>query len=113
MSAESRSEVREKEFVIQGPRSAVENPVLPPGSPTRAPEEKRRSLWWVWLVLLAAAGYGVYRWYPNLTAGQSQGKSGKGGGASAAATRAVPVVAVTSRHGDMPVYINGLGTVTA
>jgi len=70
-------------------------------------------LWWLWLVLLAAAGYGVYRWYPQLIPGQAPAKQGKSGDGSGAGGRAVPVVAVTVRRGEMPVYINGLGTVTA
>jgi multidrug efflux system membrane fusion protein len=113
MSAESRSEVREKASVAEAGRSVVESGVVPPDSSIHAQDRKRRSVWWVWLVLLAAAGYGGYRWYPNLISSQSQGKNSKSGGVSAAGARAIPVVAVTARHGDMPVYINGLGTVTA
>jgi multidrug efflux system membrane fusion protein len=63
-------------------------------------------------VLLAAAGYGAYRWYPQMTSGQATGKNGKSG-AIAAGGRPVPVVVAAARKGDMPVYINGLGTVTA
>jgi membrane fusion protein, multidrug efflux system len=62
-------------------------------------------------MVLAAAGYGVYRWLPSLTGGQSQGKSATGKGSGGA--RAVPIVAVKARRGAMPVYMNGLGTVTA
>ena len=43
---------------------------------------------------------------------QGQAKAAKGGSA-AAGRRAVPVVVAVARSGDMPVYINGLGTVTA
>lgn len=73
---------------------------------------KRRSFWWVWLILLAAAAYGVYRYLPSLTGGQSQAKSATGKG-SGGGGRAVPIVAVKARRGAMPVYMNGLGTVTA
>jgi len=99
MSVESRTEIHEKEY---------QSPKLPP-EPEEGP--KKRSFWWLWLIVLAAAGYGVYRWYPQLIPGQAPQatKKDKGG----AAGRPVPVIAVTVQRGAMPVYINGLGTVTA
>jgi membrane fusion protein, multidrug efflux system len=102
MSAEPSNEVRES-------RSVLEEPLIP----HRAIPEKRRSFWWVWLIVLAAVGYALYQWYPNLIGSQSQGKGGGTGKVSAVGARAVPIVAVKSRRGAMPVYINGLGTVTA
>ena len=51
----------------------------------------------------------AYLWYPRTAEGQS--KTGKGNDKGAG--RAVPVVAALSRQGDMPVYLNGLGNVTA
>jgi multidrug efflux system membrane fusion protein len=51
--------------------------------------------------------------YPRISQTAAQDKSkGKGKGGDAAG-RAVPVVAAMSRKGDMPVYLNGLGLVTA
>lgn len=117
MSLESKTDIREK--LGASPRSAatVEIPANPPGGSLRVSSEKRpekrRSFGWVWFVLLAAAGGAVYYYYPQLkqvTSGQTQAKKGKG---DAAAGRAVPVVVATARQGDMPVFINGLGTVTA
>src|ERR1700722_13689557 len=71
----------------------------------------KKSYWWVWVLLLCVAGGGAYLWYPRTTEGQTSagkdGKGDKGGG------RAVPVVASTSRKGDMPVYLPSLGSVTA
>jgi multidrug efflux system membrane fusion protein len=49
---------------------------------------------------------------PSVTPGQPQGK-GKGGKGGDGAGRPVPVVAAMARKGDMPVYLTGLGTVTA
>ena len=71
--------------------------------------KKRRV--WPWIVLLALAGGAVYL-YPRVTQTSTQQqdkgkKGGRGGGA------AVPVVATAARRGDMPVYLNGLGSVTA
>ncbi len=82
----------------------------PPTSPSPA-VRKKKSYGWVWVLLLCLAGAAAYRWYPRTTEGQTSagkdGKGDKGGG------RAVPVVASTSRRGDMPVYLPGLGSVTA
>ncbi len=111
MSIETRGEVREEASRSAVLPSGIESPVIP-GSSGHLPNESRRSLWWVWLVLLAAGGYGAYRWYPQIVTGQSTGKNGKSG-AIAAGGRPVPVVVVAAHKGDMPVYINGLGTVTA
>src|SRR5579862_9875419 len=81
-------------------------PATPPASP-----KKKKSYWWVWVLLLALVGGGAYLWYPRVAEGEGQttkkGKDDKGGG------RAVPVVASTARQGEMPVYLNGLGSVTA
>jgi multidrug efflux system membrane fusion protein len=63
--------------------------------------------------LLCLAGGAAYFYYPKLfpSTAEAQGPKGakddKGGG------HAVPVIAALSRQGDMPVYLNGLGSVTA
>lgn len=104
MSVESRTELREQPHPSPVPALRTSRQLSP-----EEPPAKRRSLWWLWLILLGAAGYGGYRYYPQFTsASQPQAKKGKGDGG-----RPVPVVAVPVRRGDMPVYINGLGTVTA
>jgi multidrug efflux system membrane fusion protein len=83
----------------------------PPPPPSTARPVQKKSYWWVWVLLLCLAGGAAYRWYPRTTEGQaSSGKDGKG---DKGAGRAVPVVASTSRRGDMPVYLQGLGSVTA
>jgi membrane fusion protein, multidrug efflux system len=113
MSTESSNQVRES---TKGFSPALEEPLRlgtkePPPMVHRS-ASKRRSYWWLWLMVLAAAGYGAYRYFPSLTGGQSQGK-GVAGKGSAGGARAVPIVAVKARRGAMPVYMNGLGTVTA
>jgi len=78
-----------------------------------APVHKSKSYWWVWLLVLCAAGAAAYFYYPRFTAAQGSGATKKGGKGGDAAGRGVPVVAATARKGDMPVYLNGLGSVTA
>lgn len=82
-----------------------------------APPTKSR--WWVWVVILAVVAAGV--WYfrgPRSTSeadgkttapgqGSGKGKGGFGGG------MVVPVVVATAQKGDFPVYLIGLGSVTA
>ncbi len=79
--------------------------------PPAAAPPRKKSHGWAWILLLCIAGGAAYFWYPKLAGtaeAQSQAKkSDKNGG------RAVPVVAETSRRGDMPVYLDGLGSVTA
>jgi membrane fusion protein, multidrug efflux system len=111
MNTEIRGEIREEAPGSQM-SSALERPVVPEPA-GQVPAGRERSLGWLWVVLLAVAGYGVYRWYPQFTKSQLELEKRKNGIVSAAGGRAVPVVVVTARSGDMPVYISGLGTVTA
>ncbi len=71
---------------------------------------KRRSFWWIWLLIALAAAYGIYRWY---TASQQKQQAAQKQQEAKAAGRAVPVVATAIRRGDIPVYLRGLGSVTA
>ncbi|HSU58890.1 MAG TPA: MdtA/MuxA family multidrug efflux RND transporter periplasmic adaptor subunit [Bryobacteraceae bacterium] len=68
-----------------------------------------KSHWWIWLLVFAAIGFGCYKLY------QFEG-SKKAAIASKKAMlkpRSIPVVAATAHQGNMPVYLQGLGTVTA
>jgi membrane fusion protein, multidrug efflux system len=78
--------------------------------PAMTPPRKRRKLTWLWVLLLAGAAYGTYRIYQNLQQTKQKAAAAQ---ARAMAPRAVPVAAVPSRSGDLPVYLRGLGTVTA
>src|SRR5215472_11241089 len=87
-----------------------------PGASTAKPS---KSPWW--LLTLVAAGIVLGVWYfrgsrnaseaANPAAPAAAGKSGKGG--AGMGSFVVPVVVATAQHGDLPVYFNGLGTVTA
>jgi len=80
-----------------------------------APPTKSR--WWFWVVILVVAGLGFWYFHgrstseadSNAAPGGGGGK-GRGGGYGA---MVVPVVVATAQKGDFPVYLEGLGTVTA
>jgi multidrug efflux system membrane fusion protein len=70
------------------------------------PEAKSR--WWMWLLVLVLLGGGYWLW-------KNSGKRETPVAEQAArpAAPAVPVVMVAAQQGDMPVYLTGLGSVTA
>jgi membrane fusion protein, multidrug efflux system len=71
----------------------------------------KKSRWWVWVIVLAGAGAGATYLFPRVTQATAKSDSKKGGKGDAG--RAVPVVAAVARKGDVPVYVHGLGSVTA
>ena len=76
-----------------------------------------RKHWWIWglVVVLAVAGI----WYSRSRGIQASNPGGApatnpgAGGAMGMADQPLPVMVATARKGDLPVYFNGLGTVTA
>ena len=79
--------------------------VVDPGPPRSAPRSwpQRR---WVWVSVLVLFALGLYRHHVSSQRAAST--------AAANAPRApVSVAAATARQGDMPVYLTGLGSVTA
>jgi multidrug efflux system membrane fusion protein len=76
-------------------------------------KEHKKGFWWLWVLLLCAAGVAGYSLFPRVTHGVTQDQLKKGGALSAAGPRAIPVVAVAARTGDLPVYLDGLGSVAA
>ncbi len=74
------------------------------------------SRWWIWLLVLVLAGAGL--WYIRSRSSQANSAAGGVGGAPMGAMGApgsfvVPVVVATATKGDLPVFFNGLGNVTA
>ena len=71
---------------------------------------------WIWVVViaLAAGGYWYYRSSHSKDAQNAAAPAGgaKGAGRGAAGSFSVPVVVTTTTKGDVPVYLNGLGSVT-
>jgi len=84
-------------------------------------EKPSKSLWWLWALIIVGIVGGV--WYfrgartpseaanPSAPATAGRGRGGAGG--AGMGSFSVPVVAAAAQHGDLPVYFNGLGTVTA
>ncbi len=68
-----------------------------------------KNYWWIWLIVFGLIAYGCFELYQseNTRKADMTAKKGMKG------PRSVPVVAATARTGDMPVYLDGLGTVTA
>ncbi len=69
-----------------------------------------KNYWWVWLLLFGLIAYGCYRLYEYENAKKDANASKKG---MAMRPRNIPVGGATAHLGDMPVYLQGLGTVTA
>jgi membrane fusion protein, multidrug efflux system len=68
-----------------------------------------KNYWWVWLIVFGLIAYGCYELYQSENARKADMSAKKG----MKGPRSVPVVTATARSGDMPVYLQGLGTVTA
>jgi len=87
------------------PPPAREVKALPP-----APPKRRRWTGILWLLLFAAIGYVGFRYYQ---ASQQKKAAAEQAQATQLAHRAVSIAATPARHADMPIYLRGLGTVTA
>jgi multidrug efflux system membrane fusion protein len=89
----------------------------PRGATTAVPSKHR---WWLWVLVLGVIAFGFWYYRNSRNASQAAsataapGAVGKGkGGSGGAGGLVVPVVVSTAQRGDLPVYFNGLGTVTA
>jgi multidrug efflux system membrane fusion protein len=74
------------------------------------PRGRRRSYTWVWLLLLAGLGYAGWRYYQ---AGQQKQQVAAQAQAVKASQRPISVISAPVRIGDIPLYLRGLGSVTA
>jgi multidrug efflux system membrane fusion protein len=93
---------------------------LPESRARSAPAAVSRgaSRWWIWLLIGAVIAGGIL-YYRGRSASRAQdlqtapgaGGGGRRGGGMGA--QVVPVTIAAAQRGDLPVYFNGLGTVTA
>jgi multidrug efflux system membrane fusion protein len=83
--------------------------------PDAATAPPAKSKWWVWVVLLAIVGLGFWYFHGRSTseADSKSGVGGKGRGKGGFGNLVVPVVVANAQKGDLPVYLIGLGSVTA
>src|SRR6266853_1744129 len=82
-----------------------------------AGKSKKRGIVWVLLLAMVAgvAGYAVWKaWQPVASPQQGQGGRGRGGrGRGGGGLGPIPVVTANVKRANLPVYLNGLGSVTA
>jgi multidrug efflux system membrane fusion protein len=84
-------------------------------APRTTPSKTR---WWLWVLILGVIAIGIWYFRGARAASQAAdsatpGAASKGKGGASAGSLVVPVVVATAQRGDLPVYFNGLGTVTA
>jgi len=90
-----------------------------PGTHRAEATVSSKSRWWVWVLVLGVLALGILYYRNSHDTSQAAdaaapGTPGKGrGGPGGAGGLVVPVVVAAAQHGDLPVYFNGLGTVTA
>jgi multidrug efflux system membrane fusion protein len=85
------------------------------GTPART-RDVSPSRAWIWLVVVALAVAGFWYYRSQHSAAQTSAAApaafGQPGSAGTPGSFAIPVVVATATKGDLPVYLNGLGTVT-
>jgi membrane fusion protein, multidrug efflux system len=73
-----------------------------------------KSRWWLWVLVIV--GIFVAIWYfrgSRVPSEAASATSGRGSGGAGGGNFVVPVVVAAAHRGDLPVYFNGLGNVTA
>ena len=88
--------------------------------PDRATAPRARGKWWVWVVILVVIAAAVWYFRGGRSTSEADGKAttpgqgaGRGKGGFGGAGMVVPVAVATAQTGDFPVYLVGLGSVTA
>ena len=89
-----------------------------PGTGSASATAPSKSHRWLWVLVLGAVALGGWYYRNSRNASQAAdpvapAAAGKGRGGFGAGGMVVPVVVATAQRGDLPVYFNGLGTVTA
>src|SRR5512140_2648754 len=91
-------------------QTPVEPPSGGPGTSGTSPKRGRLGTWLIVLVLAVAAVLG-WLWLKRSRGAETAGAPG--GGRSGMMTNAVPVIAGTVEKKDVPIFLEGLGTVQA
>ncbi len=91
-----------------------------PGARDSSAAPPAKSRWWLWIAILAVVAIGIWYYRGPRTTSEAGGKAasgatstGKGKGGPGGAGLTVPVVVATAQKGNLPVYLIGLGSVTA
>jgi multidrug efflux system membrane fusion protein len=92
-----------------------------PGTRDSSAAQPAKSRWWLWIVVLAVVALGIWYYRGTHSASEAGGPASGGGAANAKgpggfpdfANMTVPVVVASAQKGDLPVYLIGLGSVTA
>jgi multidrug efflux system membrane fusion protein len=67
--------------------------------------------WWIWLLVLALIGAGIYVYVKSPHSAQSQSTDGKAGMRGNRGGQPMAVVTAIAKTGDIDIYLNGLGSV--
>ena len=97
------------------PYDTVDAPETRASSTSASASAVSSNRWWVWLIaaIILVGGIWLYRSHAS-AAGSSGAVPGPGGpGPMGMGSMTIPVVVATASKGDLPVFYNGLGTVTA
>src|SRR6266568_9486329 len=89
-----------------------------PGTGSASATAPSKSHRWLWVLVLGAVALGGWYYRNSRNASQAAdpvapASASKGRGGFSAGSMVVLVVVTTAQRGDLPVYFNGLGTVTA
>lgn len=91
-----------------------------PGARDSSAAPPAKSRWWLWIAILAVVAIGIWYYRGARATSEADGKAapgatsaGKGKGGPSGAGMTVPVTVATAQKGNLPVYLIGLGSVTA
>ncbi|MGB7280682.1 MAG: MdtA/MuxA family multidrug efflux RND transporter periplasmic adaptor subunit [Candidatus Acidiferrum sp.] len=89
-----------------------------PGAKDSSATQPAKGRWWIWIVILGVVALGIWYFRGARSTSEAGGKAGAEGGrqgrnGAGMEGFTVPVVVATAEKGDLPVYLIGLGTVTA
>src|ERR1035441_6708815 len=97
------------EPIVVSPAPAFEVAAVAASAPPKKAKPAHRRRLWLWILVLFLLGLGGYLVWAKITAKQAADAAAK---VAAKGPPPIPVVAATSRKGDIGVYYSGLGAVT-